>query len=404
MRLLPLLIFVCLLRIGTTIAQDNAVEGYLVTTSKDTITAYFSPIKQKNTPQEFEYTTSTHPSSMSTAAGKVSEVVLSSGKCYVSTVIEVDKFFSKDIGKIGSSRAIVTQSEKLFIEIIADGDVTIAKFVNGDLERFYYKNSFGKFVMLEHNQYNYKGKIMTNDTYRFQLKEILKEANLPAEKFSKLTYTQSSILKLIKAYHEKLELPLIFLDLKDKPKAKISDILSMQIRPGVRLNSLEIDKSGMPVEDDIDFGSQLGFRLGAAFELTPYGNKKTTLLFEPTFQYFTASQTLQEVEMFAKHYTIELAFGVRYYFWNNETSRMFTNLSFIYDAPISSDVNLDVIRRTPKTSLESSIGFNAGIGYKINEKYSLEFNYSFPRNIVNEFFTPTSTYQGFSLIFGYTIF
>lgn len=397
-------IILCCLSCNFSSAQKPPLKGYLITSSGDTIVANFSSFKQKNTPQVFEYVPEASQEILSAHAGKVNEVGFDTGKKYLSRVIDVDKFFSKDIGKTGANRTVVTKSEKLFIELIADGNLKIAKYVNGDLERFYYQNESGKFVMLEFNLYTYKGKLMTNDTYRFQLKELLKDASLPPHQFSELTYTESSILKLIKAYYEQEQFPIKYINLKEKSKVEPRRMISIRVRPGLRLNSLEVDKSETPMEDDIDFGSQLGLRLGTEFEITPYGSEHWSILFEPTFQYFDASRTIQNTAMFAKHYTLELVLGARYYIWERDKSKIFANFSILYDAPISSKTNLDVTRRTPKTSLESTLGFNAGLGFMINSKYSLEFNYSLPRDIVNEFFRPTSTYTGFSLIFGYTIF
>lgn len=157
-------------------------------------------------------------------------------------------------------------------------------------------------------------------------------------------------------------------------------------------------------DENVDFGAKFGFRLGVQFELELYNINNWALLFEPTLQQFKADEVVQDTDVFIDYYSVELAFGVRYYFLNMQNSRLFVNGNFIYDVPIKTDFNVDVIQRTPATNLKESLGFNAGLGYQLNKKISLELQYNGTRNIINEFLKFSSEYQGVSLIFGYTFF
>lgn len=398
-----ILLFICGLTNYSVIAQNNPVNGFVVDANKDTIQAHIIIKKSSNTPQFFEFTKKGDAAVYNTDNLKVTEISLTDGTTYKFEKIQVDKFFSKDIGKLGKSREPVTESKRAFVEVIAKGKIEIAKFVNGDLERFYLRNENGNLDMLVYLEYYYNSGIVKNETYKYQLKMKLADADFSPSRFDKLRYKQSSILGLINDYYEATEGTSTYINFDKNKDFSLSEFLSIQVRPGLRVNSLFLNTNREGAED-IDFGTKLGGRLGFAFQLTPFGSERFSLVFEPTFQHFKSSARVQERDFSVNYVSLELAVGFRYDLWNNEDRKIYVSPFVIYDAPIKSDADVDFVLRTPPTSIDATVNFSLGVGYQLNNTYSVELQYMSSRNFINTSSPLSGSYDSISVVFGYTIF
>lgn len=190
-----------LLMTNVSLAQDDFLKGYLVNKKMDTIRIEIEEIEKENTPDYFKFRYEGEQDVYNTNDVKLKEIGFDAGRKFIFQVAEIDCYFTKDLSKLTGSRALVTKAEELFLELIADGEIRLAKYKKGDLERFYYQNENKRFVLLIQNYYVVNDKLMENDTYRFQLKSLVSEANFESSKFNRVSYKESSILQLIKDYY-----------------------------------------------------------------------------------------------------------------------------------------------------------------------------------------------------------
>ena len=133
----------------------------------------------------------------------------------------------------------------------------------------------------------------------------------------------------------------------------------------------------------------------------PYNNNKWAIIIEPTFQYFKSETELFGRNIIVHYKSIELPIGIRYYVFLKNNSKIFINASLILDFSNHSTIDFD---SRSNLTIKSNNNFGFGIGYKKNNKYSLEFRYQTGRDILKNYLYWRSDYNTLSLIFGYTIF
>tara|TARA_R110002049_G_scaffold248552_1_gene423036 strand:+ start:964 stop:1344 length:381 start_codon:yes stop_codon:yes gene_type:complete len=125
----------------------------------------------------------------------------------------------------------------------------------------------------------------------------------------------------------------------------------------------------------------------------PFNRSKWAIIVEPTYQSYKVKGDVSRRSI--DYSSIELPIGIRHYMFINEKSKIFLNGSYIVDFSNGKALNLEI-----KSS--GNLGF--GVGYKRNDKLSLEFRYHTSRDLFYNFRTTFSNYNTMSLIFGYTLF
>ena len=180
------------------------------------------------------------------------------------------------------------------------------------------------------------------------------------------------------------------------------DLFNLNLRPGFNISTLSIQNS-ISNSRDTDFGSELAFRFGIEAEfIMPFNKNKWALIIEPTYQYFKSETEISTQNVEVDYKSIELPLGIRHYLFLNENSKFFVNGSFVFDL-IN---NNSIINFESGTNLEIKTRTNLafGLGYKYNDRYSLELRYQTSREVLSDFLFLSSDYQTFSVIFGYSIF
>ena len=106
--------------------------------------------------------------------------------------------------------------------------------------------------------------------------------------------------------------------------------------------------------------------------------------------------------------TVEVPVGVRHYFFINDNSQLFLNASVALVFNVTSTVDFELdgpIGQLPDLNLNGTEEYlSAGMGYLINNKWSLEARYSTSRDLLEGTINWTSKFDNsFSLILGYNL-
>ncbi len=137
--------------------------------------------------------------------------------------------------------------------------------------------------------------------------------------------------------------------------------------------------------------------------ILPFNKNKWALLIEPTFQQYKSEKSLNNNFVVKVDYkSIEIPFGVRYYSFLNQKSKIFINAAYVFDFAYNSKIYYNSIGTSAK--ITKTIHFAFGFGYNFNSKFNIELRHSLDRSIFlhNSFWH--SNYKSSSLIIGYTIF
>jgi hypothetical protein len=196
-------------------------------------------------------------------------------------------------------------------------------------------------------------------------------------------------------------------------KKEKGDLFNLNIRLGLNSSSLSL-RNDLRSSRNVDFDNQFGYRLGVEVEaILPFNKNKWAVIIEPTLRQKYNSEKSQETNDFSggiinskvNYQSIEIPLGARHYFYLNDNSKIFVNVSFIFDVNNKSSVEYTRSNGTLIENLEISSRSNMayGLGYKHNNKYSLELRYH-TREVLGGYTNWRSDYITWSAIIAYSLF
>lgn len=324
---------------------------------------------------------------------------------YVKFKVNIDRSGDNE-NNMGDQPNPTFNEEVLFLKVLIEGKASLYDYTDDNLQRYFYSKDGSDVEQLVYKRYKLPStenshvtitKIGTNNTFRQQLWNDLKCPTITMSQAEKLEYKKSSLLRFFVDYNKCHNQE--FVNYEDKEKR---DLFNLNIRPGVNFSSLTGERAGMFSNPYFDFGKQTNFRIGLEAEFIMGFNKnKWAIILEPTYQSFTGEAKYEITELKLDYKSIEFPLGVRYYLFLNENSKFFVNIQFIYDFAINSTVENNIY-----DDLEIKPGPNwaFGLGYKYNDKFSLEARYFTSRNLLANYSGWSTDYKTFSVILGYTLF
>lgn len=377
-------------------AQISFEKGYYIDNNNQKTHCLIKNIDWKSNPTEFKYKISENSESKKKTIASIKEFGIDNISKYVRSSVNLDRS-SEDINKLSYDRNPIFKEEKLFLKVLVEGKANLYLFEDGALRRYFFNKGNSAIEQLVFKSYRTSdNKIGKNNRFKNQLWNSLKCPNLKINKFENLDYQKNELIDIFVEYNECNNEKYINYEKKQK-----KDLFNLSIRPGLNSSSLSIQNSASSLRDT-DFDNELGFRFGVEAEfIMPFNKNKWSFIIEPTYQYFKSEKEKTNQKVKADYKSIEIPVGIRYYFFLNENSKIFINSSFIFDLSSNS-----IIDFSSGTDLEIKTRNNLalGIGYKNNDKYSLELRYQTSREILSNYIFWHSDYHTVSVIFGYSIF
>lgn len=101
---------------------------------------------------------------------------------------------------------------------------------------------------------------------------------------------------------------------------------------------------------------------------------------------------------------VKLPIGFRHYLSLNNNSKIFLDVSYIFDLNKNSEINID---GGTNVNIDSKNNISVGFGYKFIDKYSIDFKYQTERKTSGVSTNSTlwfCNYNSVSISLGYTIF
>jgi outer membrane protein with beta-barrel domain len=302
----------------------------------------------------------------------------------------------------------IFSNEQLFLKVLVEGKASLFIYVNGNLKRFFYKTADSEINQLIHKRYLIKDKIAYNNYFRQQLLSNLESEIITIQDVRHLKYYKKGLLKLFTKYNDDVN----SIYSKNKPKQK-KDLFNLSIRPGISVNNFKMHNSSSAWKD-FEFDQQIDFKFGIETEfILPFNNNKWSIILEPTYQSYKSKKELitNEVSggvLYANidYQSIEIPVGFRYYMHLNKNSKIFANISYLFDFNSDSYIVLSRENGSTYDSLEIKPSGNIafGMGYKFKDKYSFEIRYLTTRDLLHEYVNWNADYKALTITFGYSIF
>lgn len=390
-------------------SQISFEKGYYIDNSNQKTNCLIKNIDWKNNPNEFEYKVSENSESKRATIKSVKEFGIDNISKYVRSIVNIDRS-SENINNLSFEKKPIFKEEELFLKVLVESKFSLYEYTDGNLKRYFYNKENSNIEQLIFKSYKNveNNNIGKNIRFRQQLWVDLKCPNFKMSRIENLDYKKNDLIQFFTEYNECHNNNLINFESKQK-----RDLFNLTIRPRLNSSSLTIQNSISNFRNT-DFGNKTGFGIGLEVEfILPFNKNKWAIAIEPTYRSFKSEKTTNVNNVSGgvlianvDYSSIEVPVGLRHYFFLNNNSKFFINASYIFDLTSKSLIEFTRFDDSNLSSLEFETRNNLaiGIGYKQNDRYSLEIRYQTNREILGNYSNWSSEYKTFSIIFGYSLF
>ena len=380
-------------------SQITFEKGYYIDNFGQKVDCFIKNVDWVSNPFEFEYKITESSDKQKATITSVKEFGVYNISKHVRANVKIDRSGNR-IGEMSSVKEPVFKEEELFLKVLVQGKANLYLYKYGNLNRYFYSKDSSEIEQLIFKNYlTPDGEIGKNEQFKLQLWNDLRCSTLMMSKIQKMDYKKGELVSFFVEYNKCNNEEFVSFEKKERKQKK--DLFNLTIRPGFNSSSLSIENS-VSNSGDTDFDNESGFRFGIEAELImPFNKNKWAIIIEPTYQYFKSEKELATQNVEVDYRSVELPFGLRHYFFLNADSKIFINGSFVIDITGNSSIEFDSER-----DLEIETGTNLlfGLGYKYDDRYSLEFRYQTSRQVLTGYSFWDSDYNTLSIIFGYSLF
>lgn len=398
--------------ISKTFSQINFVSGYFITDEEDIVECLIKNTDWLNNPTAIEYKLSPDAMAQKAFIERIKEFGIYGVSKYIRATVKIDKS-GNEPGKISTESNPIFHEETVFLKVMVEGSASLFIYRNADLTRFFYKTTDSPITQLIYKSFLVNHKIIQNNSFRQQILTALRCKDITQKYIENINYKQRELEKIFVTFNECTHSEYRVYNIKKQRK----DFFNLSLRPGINLSNLAVVNTrehsstrAMATE----FGNDLSFRFGIESEfILPFNNGKWSVIVEPTYQYYNSEKTTLTSTIMGgvivsqvNYQSIELPIGVRHYIFFNDQSKIYADISYIFD--FNNHPNIIFSRNDGSEyhslQIQSGRNFGVGLGYKTRNKFSIGMRYNTSREILGNYQTFSSSYNTFSMILGYTLY
>lgn len=392
-------------------AQIKYDKSYFIDNNGTKTECFIKDRDKKDNPTTFEYKLSAEESKLLKADIKnVKEFKIGDVLKYERATVKLDTSLV-DLNALNESRDPKWKEVTVFLEVLVDSKVSLYEYKIGNIKRFFYKTESGNIEQLVYKKYTFNddtgSKLITNNDFQKQLWQNVNCGNKDIDDLLKLKYSQNDLTKYFTEYNNCKNNTIDAFKKKSE-----SGTVNFKANLGISSSSLSISNNESRVSTDFDKKTNVVF--GAEVEwVLPFNRSKWALYLAPSYNSYENSGTgisynrgpfssdtvIENWEASLNH--LDVAFGVRYYIFISDNSRIFIAGSYIVSHVFSSDIHEAKGVYQAEAKIRNRLG--CGLGYSYKNKFNLELKYT-TANIFDNYIYWDSSYNITSLVFGYTIF
>lgn len=353
-------------------AQTKFEKGYYIDNNGNKTEGFIKNLDWKNNPKSFEFKTTENEEPKELTINTVSEFGIDSTSKFVRMDIDIERSKTK-LNEISSSKEPEFKNEKLFLKELVAGAVTLYKYEEADLMKFFFSTNGSPTKQLVYIPYkasyedtrNIAGlsinDILYNETYKRQIWTFVKNEKTTQKTVENLRYNEDDLTKYFLEFNG--------IDSKKGKQTTKTRKVILNLKPVLTINMAKVTYSyeinSIAYNDiNLDFkDTPLSF--GFEFEaILPFNNNKWSVFLEPNYMSFKSNTTEKyyssTYERKSEIITIQIPIGFRHYFFLNNNSKIFVN-------PIVNTqfINKKSFVRDMKTqTLNLSFGVGLGFAYK----------------------------------------
>lgn len=349
----------------STLAQKYFQKGYFIDNEGTRTECYINDKEWSRNPKIFGYKLG-EGKAMFGSVRTVKEIGIGETR-YLRFEVQVDKS-SSNRDSIKENSSPDWERDTLFLSVLVDSKADLFYCKRNGEDRFFFSVDDGPVTQLVHKLYRIPGsnaqapRIATNNAYKNQLKNEVNCRGFSDERLKDLHYNIGVLITFFKQQNECWGSEVTTVDAKDR------GILHIKLTPGISFAHAEGYAGGKKYQD---YDPGTGFRFGVDFEFSlPFHRKKWALLLEPAFQSYSSKGQVDE-DLTVKYTSLELAMGVRHYFFLSKKASIFINGAAVLDLPTEYLSSYQEISYRMETT---SICAAAGLGGTF-KRFSVEARY-----------------------------
>ncbi|MEA9415537.1 outer membrane beta-barrel protein [Flavobacterium sp. PL02] len=414
----PLLITILFLFFFTfSYAQISFEKGYYILNDGSRIECFIRNIDWKNNPTDFKYKTQLSDNDFKTETiANVQEFGIDNETTFKKFKIKIDRT-SDEPNKLLADRNPVFKEEVIFLKVLVKGDATLYSYTDQNLNRYFYETKtipVEQLVYTKYYQIDSNGSptiLAENNEYKQQLFQNVKAENTTEKEIIKLNYNKSDLTKYFIKYNN------IKPNLAKEERKVNKGIFLVKITPSASIASLSTENDYF-LRDNVQLDNKINFKFGVEAEyILPYNKNKWSIFINPAYQTYQDDKTYNVPSGFiispetpnnakVKYTSIQIPIGIRHYMFLNQTSKIFINVAYAFDA--GSKTNITYTDVTNKTTREYESGsgsnFAFGLGYNFKNKFSFEARLNTKKELMRDYLTYSAKYSSIDFVLGYTIF
>jgi len=374
-------------------AQIKFEKGYVIDKNDVRIICFIKSLEPKNTPKSLRYKLSESSSdSKKLTLTDFKEFGIGEKVKYKKKAVKIDKSKSGPISNLSNKMNSEYISDTLLLKVLIDGKVSLYKYEEYNLIRFFYEKETEPIEQLDFKEYKTsKNKIGVNERYKQQLTLYFNCENLLNT--DTVDYNERDLIKYFEDYYNCSGGGREVKYFRSKNKGSV--------KFGIKYEAM-LASTKLIYNDNLqaNFGNNLVNSYGLFVEFVmPFRKNKWSFFIEPSYQTF-AEETEAVMDLFSgaislKYSSIELPVGVRYYMFLTEDSRFYLNTAYLID--LFSKTNAMYINNEFIDSNEVLGNLSFGLGYSF-KRFSLEYRHKRKKNLAGNSAGWLAHHKGNSLI------
>jgi len=390
----------CILITTLSYGQIKFEKGYFINNAGLKTECFIQNIDWNNNPTEFLYRITKEETPKNATIQTIKEFGIHGVSIFQRHTVKLD-ISSELSGNLSTNRRPEFEEKTLFLKILTKGDAALYMYRATNFTRFFYKVATTSLEPLIYKRYigadNYT--IHPNNYFRQQLYNTLKCDRLQKASFDNLSYYKNELITIFETFNLCKDN-----SYRNKIKNENRGFLHLTPKIGIQQGNLDINNTNSS-QRDVDFGTEIGFRVGIELEYSlPFNKNKWSVILNPTYQHFTSEKvikiTQQDVLVEADYSTIELPISLRHYFFITDQTKIFAQGSYALSFDLNSKINFDT-GSVLEVGTVGNFAIGLGVMYK---KYSVQLQYDLNRDLLTDFAFWSSNYSIFSLSIGYQVF
>jgi hypothetical protein len=242
---------------------------------------------------------------------------------YIRAEVNIDQSAStlKDISLV---KEPLWQKKQVYLKVLVEGKATLYYYTDGALERFFYSSNNSAIEQLVYKEYRYNNDYTAfNDSFRVQLNNHVNCSFETRYLAGDLAYEKKDLMKYFQKYNSSIGSP-YKITTNTNPKGEFRFSLST----GLNYSSLSVS-NGLITFAHANFDKKISNTYSAEFEfILPFNNNKWGIAFGPSYQTYHSSQKTNSAYMTVDFTSIDLAIGLKHYFFLNKNAKIYAECYF----------------------------------------------------------------------------